>query len=221
MFPDNIWGDFFIKPDKNTNNFFPPYAYLQFGPAPDQSIIMYFLYANYTNTDNPIVIFNPHSRIDNYLNATGILYKDTLQPSFDSFFLFNKLQPQVIPQISNISLQISSMLNVYARHVTQVDINDSITLNGDNSNYFPSYTIPTFIKPGFYLLQLNVYFPEYKIFGHYINTMYLNPKTNNSSDTLNDLLPDSNGSTNLSTASQSTTNSLGNNSSSYGNSMSY
>jgi len=207
VYPNNTWGTYYLEPSKNIQDFFPPYAYLQFGPAPEQSVIMYFTSANYTFNNHSIEIFNPHTRIDNYSNAAGIFYNDSLQPAFDTFFLFNKLQPQIIPRMSNISIEMASISNVFVRQLSQVDTDHFIPLNGQNSSYLPSYMIPSFVKPGFYLMQLNVYFPDYKIIAHYTNTVYLTPSTN------------SDNSINSSLANQTESNPLHNNLSSFDSSM--
>jgi hypothetical protein len=170
----NVWGKFFIETEKNA--FYPPYAFVQYGPDPSDSIGMFFLSVNNTTINQTSEIFNPHVRIDDYLNATGVTYNTTLQPSFDTFFSYNRLQEPVIPHISNISMEIAPILNSLVRHVSQLDIGSFVPLvENSKPSYLPSFTFPSHFTPGFSLLKLNVNYTDHPITAHYVNTVYLYP----------------------------------------------
>ena len=77
----------------------------------ESAIIMYFNSVYYSHGNGTIAIYNPDSNIDDLSDAVSLSYNDTLQPTFDSYFLFNRLKEQITPTISNISIELSPIAN--------------------------------------------------------------------------------------------------------------
>lgn len=155
---------------------FAPNAYLQYGPAPGEAIIMWLRTAEFLNTESnqTINVYDPNTVMSNYTNAVALFPGDTIQPTFDSYFVFNRLVQQVVPNISNVSINIARVLNPFdVRHITQVKLDPAITLRHlDKDN--KSYVIPQGLKTGLYLANLSIYFPDYKIRAIYSNGVYIN-----------------------------------------------
>jgi hypothetical protein len=161
----------------NTSLLYLPFPYLQYGPSPNLAIILYFNSAYYSQGNETIEIFNPNTRIDNLTEAVPLFHNDNIQPSFDSYFIFNRLEEQVIPKLTEISVELYSILNpLEVEHITQAELGVSIPLSADKNNtYMPSFSIPSSLDGGYYIIKLSAYLPEYKIHVVYLNVIHLYP----------------------------------------------
>lgn len=209
--PNSVWGVYYIESVKNSKELFTPFAYLQYGPGLTDGVPMYLTSANIAANDQTIEIFNPHTRINNSTDAFPVFYNDTLQPFFNTYFLFNRFQEPVIPAVSNISLEMAP-INNDPQYLVQTDIGQFIPLTSNDTTYLPSFKIPSDTKSGYYLMQLNVYFPEYKTNAHYANTINLVDREDFESllglyaDTYG-MMDENNGSENLTFSNQTSSNS--------------
>jgi len=156
-----------------------PFASLQYGPSHESAIVMHFNSVSYSKGNVTIEIDNPNISITKLVNAASLSYDDTLQPVFDSYFLFNRLKEQIIPTVSNISIMVSPILNPsQVQHITQAKLGEFISLPVKNNNdYMPSFSIPSYLKEGYYAIKLSVYLSEYDIYAKYSNIMHLGNKT--------------------------------------------
>ena len=135
---------------------------------------MYFNSVYYSHGNGTIAIYNPDSNIDDLSDAVSLSYNDTLQPTFDSYFLFNRLKEQITPTISNISIELSPIANPnQVQHITQMKLGEFIPLPKNKINYMPSFSIPSYLEEGGYVIKLSIYLPEYEIYANYFNTGHL------------------------------------------------
>jgi hypothetical protein len=179
--PTSVLGVFYIKLVQDGNVLFPPYAFMQYGPSPDASVTLWQTLSRVTGANGTTAIFNPHVNIDNVqfaVNSTlmPITTKSILQPSFDSFFIWNKYLEPNIPRISNITAELAPILNpLEVQQIQQVDIGPSVPLimNEDDQNYLPSFSIPSYLADGFYFIQLFIDFPDQGVSAVYANTLCL------------------------------------------------
>jgi hypothetical protein len=107
---------------KDILSLFTPFGYLQFGPSPEDAVILYFVSSSYTNSNETLEIYNPHTRISNFSSMQVLYPTDNLQPSFDSFFLFNRMNDQIIPHMSNLTIVLAPISNPeqVRNHYTQI-----------------------------------------------------------------------------------------------------
>jgi hypothetical protein len=154
---------------------FTPFAFLQYGPSPEQAITLYFVSSLYKNGNETIEIYNPHTRINNLSSAEIIVPTDDLQPSFDSYFLFNRMNDQIIPHMSNFSIKFAPIINPeqVINHLTQIKTGDSIYLihNNSKSSSPKLFSIPSELNSGYYLITLSVYLPDYNVYLKYSNVV--------------------------------------------------
>lgn len=177
------YGQQQTKSALSKNTLFAPYVLLQYGPAVDQSIPLIFRSANFLNSQNnqTLAFYAPTTTMNNYTIARYLysLYQnDTVQPNFDSYFSYNRLAPQIVPRASIDSLSIARILDLQAQYITQTKLSHPMSLPpSDKGNVTKSFLLPTSLKRGFYLFQLSVYFPEYKIHALYSNSAYVRDMT--------------------------------------------
>jgi hypothetical protein len=157
------------------NILFSPFAYLQYGPAPTDAIPMLFRSANFLNSQNnqTLTFYSPSTIMSNYTQALPLYYNDTFQPTFDSYFIFNRLSTQFLPNVTNASVTIARILNPDAQYIIQTKYSNPTSLGSPNKAHVTnSFSIPS-LKSGFYLAKLSVYFPEYKIHAIYSNSVHI------------------------------------------------
>jgi hypothetical protein len=160
------------------NTLLLPSIYLQYGPDPSQGIIMWFRAAEFLNDLNQtMIIYDPATQMDAYNETTVLSSGDNVQPTFDSYFSLNRLVPQVMPNISNVSVEIAQILNAQnIGYITQAKFASPIKLSHPE-NDDKAYLIPQGLQTGVYLANLTVYFPDYKINATYSNSVYINSST--------------------------------------------
>jgi len=156
------------------NIVFAPFAFLQYGPDPTQNVPLHIRSAEFLSHASNQTITVPSTIMDTS-NTTNFLYSNEIvQPSFDSYFFLNRLLPQVIPNITNMSVSLAKILNPHeATYITQVRLAPAISLHyvsGSNVS-MKSFVIPEHIDTGFYLVKLSIYFPEYRINAIYSNSV--------------------------------------------------
>lgn len=177
--PASVIGSYYVRQVEGGNMLFPPYIFMQYGPAPETSIPLYQTSAQFSQTNQ--TIFNSHVNIDSLeyaVNSTlmPITPASNLQLSFTSFFTYNKYEQQTIPQVSNISVELAPILNpLEVQWLTQIDTGQFVPLimNESEHNYMPSFSIPTYLADGFYSIQLSAYFPDQAVNAVYTNTLCL------------------------------------------------
>src|SRR5580765_8584604 len=75
------------------NTLFVPLVYIQYGPSPDQGIGLAFRSAEFLNgpTNHTLNLYGGTTLMTINLTARPQLYfNDTVQPTFDSYFSFNR-----------------------------------------------------------------------------------------------------------------------------------
>ncbi len=156
------------------NTFFAPYMYLQYGPAPDDAIPVLFRSANFSQNNHTLTFYSPSTAMNTYAVARSLYRNDTIQPTFDSYFVYNRLIPQFIPRTSNASVTIARILNNQAEYITQTKLSGPITLPSvEKDNVTKTFLIPTYLRNGFYLVKSYIYFPEYRIHALYSDSAHI------------------------------------------------
>jgi hypothetical protein len=162
-----------ITPNTIKKTLFPPFAYLQYGPNPTDGVPVYFRSAELLSGNQTMTVYFPSTIMSDRDTAIPIYINDTLQATFDSYFLFNRLLPQFIPKVSNVSISIAKVLNPFeATRTTQLKLGPPMNLpvSNESSIFSRSFVIAGPVKTGFNYLTLSVYFPNYKIHAIYSNT---------------------------------------------------
>ena len=96
------------------------------------------------------------------------------------------MKEQIIPTISNISIELSPILNPnQVKHITQANLGEFISLPiKTNNNFMPSFYIPSYVKEGYYIIKISIYLPDYEVYANYSNIMYLGPLEKKSSSSV-------------------------------------
>jgi len=161
-----------------------PTASLQYGPVSTQGGILWLRNVEVLdNMNNSIAsVYDSNTVINNYTRAIPLSPGYPVQPVFDSYFVFNRLLPQFIPKISNVSLVFSYILNPFnIRYTTQALISNSTAIpviGSFDRGQFTSFLIPKSMQNGYYLAKLYVYFPQYNVRATYSNIVSLYPSSN-------------------------------------------
>ena len=178
-FPGLVSGQ--QQPIGPKNTFISPYATLQFGPSFNESVSMFFRSAKFLGdtSNQTMTVIVPSSTMDNLATAQNLYPNDTLQPVFDSNFVYNRLLPQYIPKASNMSIGLAKVLNpLEAKRSVQVKLGPPESLpsasQGDVS--IKAFSVPGHLPSGLYLVKLFVYFPEYRIQVSYSNAVFIHTK---------------------------------------------
>ena len=155
------------QPNGSIGTLFLPVPDLVFGPNSTQAADLNFRYVKIQNyhDNKDLIIYNPDVLLDRII--TSHLPKgNNLTVVFDSFFFLNRQLPQVTPQISNVTMNLSRILNpLEASDITQMDLSDSIILptakNGSGQRQM--FSLPSDIEFGEYLVDVTVFFPESQV----------------------------------------------------------
>jgi hypothetical protein len=157
----------------NATSAFLPFAFIQ--SEPDVST---FLSLNTIQGLNETMkIYQSNILVNNVTESFPVLAGDKLTPSFESYFRWNGLKEPIKPEISNISVTLSRLLNPDTfTYLTQAELSSPISLQqtaGGMTNTPKSFEIPSDIMEGPYLVSANVSFPEYNLGAVYSNIIFI------------------------------------------------
>jgi hypothetical protein len=154
---------------------FLPYSSLYFGPSPQESIPLSFNFVQYFDetSNNSLTIYNPNT----VTNASVLQFLgagENVSAVFDSYYANNRFKQQVMPDISNISLVLTEILNPdQVNFYSQASLSSPIVLQEreNTSTDAVSYQIPNNITDGIYMANLTVRLPEYNLLAVYSNAI--------------------------------------------------
>lgn len=157
---------------------FAPFASLTYGPNTAlQSITLTFRNAIIYEPNSTLNVNVPNGgTLDPLPFAHRVPAGSVVGVIFDSYNIFNRLTPQVLPTIGNVSVSLTPIKDAQQeRHYTQMILGNSTSLtplpslNGNPPTKY--FTVPSNIHVGsLYLVSASVYFPDYKVAATYANT---------------------------------------------------
>ena len=174
------YGHVTVKVSASESNLFLPLPRLVYGPNTTQVTDLIYRYVEVHDYQNKsqLIIHNPEITIPS-LNSTLIPEGEgnvTFKVVFDSFFILNLQEPQIIPQVSNLTVNLTRILNpAEASDITQMKLDNSITLPVSGSDGSQtSFIVPPDITSGDYLVDLFAYFPDYAVGAVYSSRVTVN-----------------------------------------------